>query len=149
MIHLSLPCAGLRLEITSQCPNECHKEAWTGKVGKMNVIPSNTTTSYKIYRDNNHPSYLLLPLIYGVIFIIGFATGNLPKDMLLSANMIAVGTIAYNVLVVHSGTMINFRMLRAKKKETLLSLISLAVLPVPLLPGPCSQSIRSWPYFRG
>ena len=69
--------------------------------------------------------------------------------MLLSANMIAVGTIAYNVLVVHSGTMINFRMLRAKKKETLLSLISLAVLPVPLLPGPCSQSIRSWPYFRG
>ena len=149
MIHLSLPCAGLRLEITSQCPNECHKESWTGKVGNMNVIPSNTTTSYKIYRDNNHPSYLLLPLIYGVIFIIGFATGNQPKDMLLSANMIAVGTIAYNVLVVHSGTMINFRMLRAKKKETLLSLISLAALPVPLLPGPCSQSIRSWPYFRG
>lgn len=137
------------LEITSQCPNECHKEAWTGKVGNMNVIPSNTTTSYKIYRDNNHPSYLLLPLIYGVIFIIGFATGNLPKDMLLSANMIAVGTIAYNVLVVHSGTMIHFGMLRAKKKETLLSLISLAVLPVPLLPGSCSQSIRSWPYFRG
>ncbi|MEI3521984.1 MAG: hypothetical protein V8Q40_13560 [Anaerosacchariphilus sp.] len=94
-------------------------------------------------------SMIPMPLIYGVIFIIGFATGNLPKDMLLSANMIAVGTIAYNVLVVHSGTMINFRMLRAKKKETLLSLISLAALPVPLLPGPCSQSIRSWPYFRG
>lgn len=94
-------------------------------------------------------SMIPMPLIYGVIFIIGFATGNLPKDMLLSANMIAVGTIAYNVLVVHSGTMINFRMLRAKKKETLLSLISLAALPVPLLPGPYSQSIRSWPYFRG
>lgn len=29
----------------------------------MNVIPSNTTTSYKIHRDNNHPSYLLLPTI--------------------------------------------------------------------------------------
>lgn len=94
-------------------------------------------------------SMIPMPLIYGVIFIIGFATGNLPKDMLLSANMIAVGTIAYNVLVVHSGTMINFRMPRAKKKETLLSLISLAALLVPLLPGPCSQSIRSWPYFRG
>ena len=53
----------LELEITSQCPNECHKESWTGKVGNMNVIPSNTTTSYKIYRDNNHPSYLLLPTI--------------------------------------------------------------------------------------
>ena len=75
-------------------------------------------------------SIIPMPLIYGVIFIIGFATGILPKDMLLSANMIAVGTIAYNVLVVHSGTMINFRMLRAKKKETLLSLVSLAVLAV-------------------
>lgn len=75
-------------------------------------------------------SMIPMPLIYGVMFIIGFATGVLPKDMLLSANMIAVGTIAYNVLVVHSGTMINFRMLRAKKKETLLSLISLAVLAV-------------------
>ena len=51
------------LEITSQCPNECHKEPWTGKGGNMNVIPSNTTTSYKIYSDNNHPSYLLLPTI--------------------------------------------------------------------------------------
>lgn len=53
----------IELEITSQCPNECHKESWTGKVGNMDVIPSNTTISYKIYRDNNHPSYLLLPTI--------------------------------------------------------------------------------------
>lgn len=53
----------LELEITSQCPNECHTEAWTGKVGNMNVIPSSTTTGYKIYRDNNHPSYVLLPLV--------------------------------------------------------------------------------------
>lgn len=29
----------------------------------MNVILSNTTTGYKIYRDHNHPSYVLLPLI--------------------------------------------------------------------------------------
>ena len=53
----------LELEITSQCPNACHTEFWTGKVGNMNVVPSNTTTSYKIYRDNNHPSYLLLPIV--------------------------------------------------------------------------------------
>lgn len=53
----------LELEITSMCPNECHTESWTGKVGNMNVIPSNTTTSYKIYRDGTHASYLLLPLI--------------------------------------------------------------------------------------
>lgn len=53
----------LELEITSQCPNPCHSETWTGKVGNMNVIPAAATTSYKIYRDNNHPSYLLLPII--------------------------------------------------------------------------------------
>lgn len=29
----------------------------------MNVIPSNTTTCYKIYRDKDYPSHLLLPLI--------------------------------------------------------------------------------------
>ncbi len=63
MIHLSLPCAGLRLEITSQCPNECRRSLERSPYGNINVIPSNTTTSYKIYRDNNHPSYLLLPTI--------------------------------------------------------------------------------------
>lgn len=29
----------------------------------MGVIPSNTTTGYKIYRDKNHPSYILMPEI--------------------------------------------------------------------------------------
>lgn len=53
----------LELEITSMNPNACHTESWTGKVGNMNVIPTNTTTSYKIYRDNNRPSYILLPII--------------------------------------------------------------------------------------
>ena len=53
----------LELEITSQNPNACHTETWTGKVGNMNVIPRNVTTSYKIYRDNHHPSYLLLPMV--------------------------------------------------------------------------------------
>jgi len=53
----------LELEITSQCPNPCHSETWTGKVGNMNVIPDSRTTSYKIYRDRNHPSYVLLPVI--------------------------------------------------------------------------------------
>lgn len=53
----------IELEVTSMNPNSCHTESWTGKVGNMNVIPTNTTTSYKIYRDNNRPSYLLLPVI--------------------------------------------------------------------------------------
>lgn len=53
----------LELEITSMNPNQCQSETWTGKVGNMNVIPTNRTTSYKVYRDADHPSYVLLPLI--------------------------------------------------------------------------------------
>lgn len=73
-------------------------------------------------------SLIPMPLIYGIIFIIGFGTGVLPKDMLLSANMVAVGTIAFNVLVVHSGTMVNFPLLRARWKETLLCLGAFLIL---------------------
>lgn len=76
-------------------------------------------------------SMIPMPLIYGVLFAIGFGTGILPKDMLLSANMIAVGTIAFNVLVIHSGTMINFKMLKAKKKEALICIAaSLALIVI-------------------
>lgn len=53
----------VELEISSMCPNECQKESWTGKVGNMNVIPSANTISYKIYRDKNYPSYILMPYI--------------------------------------------------------------------------------------
>ena len=75
-------------------------------------------------------SLVPMPFIYGVIFILGFAFHLLPKDLLLSANMIAVGTIAFNVLVVHSGTMVNFRLLRDKWRETLLCLTTFLVLIV-------------------
>ena len=73
-------------------------------------------------------SLIPMPFIYGIIFILGFAADILPKDMLLSANMIAVGTIAFNVLVVHSGTMVNFRLLKAKRKESLLCIAALLAL---------------------
>jgi uncharacterized protein len=53
----------LMLKITSQCPNPEHTKMWTGKVGSMNLVPSSETISYKIYRDKNHPSHLLMPLI--------------------------------------------------------------------------------------
>ncbi|MGI6000730.1 MAG: hypothetical protein ACOX8J_06965 [Candidatus Merdisoma sp.] len=76
------------------------------------------------------PSLIPMPFIYGVIFILGFAFDLLPKDLLLSANMIAVGTIAFNVLVVHSGTMVNFRLLRDRWRETLLCLSAFLILIV-------------------
>ena len=73
-------------------------------------------------------SMISMPLIYGTVFILGFALNILPKDMLLSANMIAVGTIAYHVLVVHSGIMIHFRLLKGHKKEVLLCIFSPMIL---------------------
>ncbi|MBU3874340.1 hypothetical protein HGO97_000710 [Faecalicatena sp. AGMB00832] len=75
-------------------------------------------------------SMIPMPLIYGILFAIGFGTGILPTDMLLSANMIAVGTIAFNVLVIHSGTMINFKMLKARKKEAFLCIAASLALVV-------------------
>lgn len=75
-------------------------------------------------------SMIPMPLIYGVLFAIGFGTGILPTDMLLSANMIAVGTIAFNVLVIHSGTMINFKMLKAKKNEAFICIAASLILVV-------------------
>lgn len=75
-------------------------------------------------------SLIPMPLIYGVLFAAGFALKILPTDMLLSANMIAVGTIAFNVLVIHSGTMINLKMLAARKQETILCVVSSLVLVI-------------------
>ncbi|MFA5514256.1 MAG: CocE/NonD family hydrolase [Sphaerochaetaceae bacterium] len=57
------PGHSLKLRITSMCPNAHHTRSWTGKVGNMNVIPSSKTITYKIYRDKDYPSHILLPLI--------------------------------------------------------------------------------------
>ena len=52
-------------------------------------------------------SLVPMPLFFGVFFAGGFALGWLPRDLLLASNMVAVGTIAFNVLVIHSGTMVD------------------------------------------
>lgn len=75
-----------------------------------------------------------MPLLFGVLFSAGFASGILPKDLILSSNMVTVGTIAFNVLVIHSGTMIDLRSLLKRKKELLMILASVAVLTAVSLP---------------
>ena len=86
-------------------------------------------------------NYLPMPLFYGAFFALGFAMGWLPQDMLLACNMVAVGVIAFNVLVIHSGTMINIPMLVVKRKETMIAAVSalvmtlLSLLILPLLIG--------------
>jgi len=78
-------------------------------------------------------SLVPMPLLFGALFTGGFALGWLPRDLLLASNMVAVGTIAFNVLVIHSGTMVDLSMLRAKRREALLAAGSALVMTAVLL----------------
>lgn len=73
-------------------------------------------------------SYFPMPLAMGLIFIAGFASGLLPSDMIQSSNMIQVGTIAFNCLVIHSGTMISIPLLKSRRKEAGICLISTGLM---------------------
>lgn len=69
-------------------------------------------------------SYVPMPLLMGSVFVLCFGMNWFPSDMILSSNMIAVGTIAFNVLVIHSGTMISTQFLRAQRKGVAVCLLS-------------------------
>lgn len=64
-------------------------------------------------------SYVPMPLVLGIISIIGFSSGIIPRDVIEKSNMIAVGIIAYNMLVVNSGTMIDLKFIKIYKKESI------------------------------
>ncbi|MBU0927882.1 MAG: CocE/NonD family hydrolase [Spirochaetes bacterium] len=57
------PGTCLELEIKAMDSFEHQDGTWMGKVGNMGPIPSATTINYKIYRDKDYQSYVLLPLI--------------------------------------------------------------------------------------
>ncbi len=69
-------------------------------------------------------SLIPMPLILGVLSIIGFATNLLPRNFIEKSNMIIVGTIAYNLFVVNSGTMINIKLLKMHCKDSVICLAS-------------------------
>lgn len=69
-------------------------------------------------------SYVPMPLLMGSVFVLCFGMNWFPSDMILSSNMIAVGTIAFNVLVIHSGTMISTQLLRTQKKGVAVCILS-------------------------
>lgn len=79
-------------------------------------------------------SYIPMPLVMGVVFIAGFATGVLPPDIIPRSNMMAVGFIAFNVLVVHCGAMINIGFLRKNSRQTLICLVSMALCAAASFP---------------
>jgi predicted acyl esterase len=57
------PGTCLELEIKAMDAFEHQDKTWVGKVGNMGFIPSASTINYRIYRDKDCKSYVLLPLI--------------------------------------------------------------------------------------
>jgi hypothetical protein len=64
-------------------------------------------------------SYVPMPLVLGIISIIGFSSGIVPRDIIENSNMIAVGIIAYNMLVINNGTMIDLKFIKMNRKESI------------------------------
>lgn len=65
-------------------------------------------------------SRIPLPFSLGIICIIGFATGLFPPDFIGKSKMKDVGFIAFNVLIIHSGTMLDFKKLKMQKRTILI-----------------------------
>lgn len=51
----------IELEIKAVDPFPYQDKAWEAKIPHMHFIPSCDTINYKIYRDNDYPSYILMP----------------------------------------------------------------------------------------
>jgi len=57
------PGTCLELEIKAMDNFEPQSGAWQGKMGHLGPIPSSDTICYKIYRDKDYPSHILMPYI--------------------------------------------------------------------------------------
>jgi hypothetical protein len=81
---------------------------------------------------------LSLQFWLGALCLAGFASTMLPADLIERSRMREVGVIAFNVLVVHSGTMIDLGEIRRRWKAALLclalALAAVAALGLGLMP---------------
>ncbi|MCX7022988.1 MAG: CocE/NonD family hydrolase [Spirochaetes bacterium] len=59
------PGTCLELEIKAMDAFEHQDMTWQGKIGNMGPIPSASTINYRVYRDRDFQSYILLPFIPG------------------------------------------------------------------------------------
>lgn len=69
-----------------------------------------------------------MPLIMGIFCIIGFALNIIPKDFVANSNMIAVGTIAFNVFVIHNATMIDVGFLKEHPTDAVACILGSLIL---------------------
>lgn len=77
-------------------------------------------------------SRISLPFSLGIICIIGFVTGLFPPEFIEKSKMKDVGFIAFNVLIIHSGTMLDFKKLKMEKRSVTIccSAVLLLILAV-------------------
>ena len=78
---------------------------------------------------------LSLPLVLGLICMAGFGGGFFPADFIVKSKMKDVGYIAFNVLVVHSGTTLDLGRLKAEWRTIALSSIVVLALSLVLVFG--------------
>ncbi|WP_207645391.1 hypothetical protein [Fusibacter sp. 3D3] len=69
---------------------------------------------------------LSLQLVMGLILIIGFTMKWLPTEMVPMSKLVGIGVIAFNVLLIHTGTMIDLKLFINQK--TLITFIGLSLL---------------------
>jgi hypothetical protein len=100
-------------------------------------------------------SRLTLQFWLGALCIAVFALGLLPRDLVERSRMREVGVIAFNVLVVHSGTMVDLEAIRRQWKAALLCgalvLALVAVVGFGLAPiiGPALAAVSPGPVLGG
>jgi len=58
-----LPGTRIELEIRSTDAFPFQQHSWTGKVGAMGPLQQMRTVAYKIYRDADYPSHVLMPFV--------------------------------------------------------------------------------------
>ncbi|MBI9014555.1 MAG: hypothetical protein JEZ08_20120 [Clostridiales bacterium] len=66
-----------------------------------------------------------LQLMLGSICILGFVFNVLDPSFAANSKLVEVGFIAFNVLIIHSGTMIDFKLLKRERKIVLVSFLSM------------------------
>lgn len=80
-------------------------------------------------------SRLSLPFALGIICIIGFGTGLFPKNFIVQSKMKEIGVIAFNMLVIHSGTMIDFKAIKSQKKNILIAVGGVVIMSAVVIWG--------------
>jgi hypothetical protein len=80
-------------------------------------------------------SRLSLPFVFGVIIIAGFAFNIFPKDFAIKTKLLEVGTIAFNVLIIHAGTMFDFSKIKLNKNAFIIAITSVIVMSIVVIFG--------------